>query len=173
MKAGRFSKGSLSLVPAVWGRDRDSKHWGQANADRTSAAALMASFTGTLIGPLMSLEKVVKAMKMESVPLCWHAIISLCVYLWITTFSPFLCAPRECPILPLHYSSYSLSFTVSSLAVSLSFIQHVVLLLVCIVALLQSSLFSPSQTLIAVLKLQQMAIMTVCIFIISFYLPFR
>lgn len=120
MKAGRFSKGSLSLVPAVWGRDRDSKHWGQANADRTSAAALMASFSGTLIGPLMSLEKVVKAMKMESVPLCWHAIISLCVYLWITTFSPFLCAPRECPILPLHYSSYSLSFTVSPLSQSRS-----------------------------------------------------
>lgn len=57
---------------------------GQAEADRTSTAALTASFTGTLIGPLMSLEKVVKAMEMEPVLLHWHPIISLsplCVYL--------------------------------------------------------------------------------------------
>lgn len=76
-QAGRFSKGSLSLVLAVRLRQRQ-QHWGQANTDRTSTAALTASFTGTLIGPLMFLEKVVKALEMESVPLCWHAIISLC-----------------------------------------------------------------------------------------------
>lgn len=39
-----------------------------------STAALTASFTGTLIGPLMAVEKVVKAMKMESVLLAWHSL---------------------------------------------------------------------------------------------------
>lgn len=48
-----------------------------------STAALTASFPGTLIGPLMAVEKVVKAMKMESVLLSWHSLYHslLCVYL--------------------------------------------------------------------------------------------
>lgn len=54
-----------------------------------STAALTASVPGTLIGPLMAVEKVVKAMKMESVLLSWHSLYHslLCVYLWIATFS--------------------------------------------------------------------------------------
>lgn len=51
--------------------------------------------------------------------------------------------------------SIALILPVSSLAVSLVFIQDVVLLLVCIAALLQSPLFSPSPALIAALKRQQ------------------
>lgn len=54
-----------------------------------STAVLTPSFPGTLIGPLMAVEKVVKAMKMESVLLSWHSLYHslLCVYLWILTFS--------------------------------------------------------------------------------------
>lgn len=62
-----------------------------------STAALTASFSGTLIGPLMAVEKVVKAMKMESVLLSWHSLYHslLCVYLGIITFSLLsLCSSR-------------------------------------------------------------------------------
>lgn len=47
---------------------------GKQMLTRPSTAALTASFTGTLIGPLMAVEKVVKAMKMESVLLSWHSL---------------------------------------------------------------------------------------------------
>lgn len=76
IEAGRFSKGSLSLVSAARLKQRQ-QHRGQANSDRTSTAAVTASFTGTLIGPLMLLEKEVKAMEMVSVPFSWRVIISL------------------------------------------------------------------------------------------------
>lgn len=154
-QAGRFSKGSLSLVLAVRLRQRQ-QHWGQANTDRTSTAALTASFTGTLIGPLMFLEKVVKALEMESVPLCWHAIILLCTLCLFMNHTLLSLPPLARVLLKgalfcckfsffLHlFPSFTLSLHPSvppSLSPSLSFIQHVAPLLVCIVALLQRPLF--------------------------------
>lgn len=86
--AGRFRYGSLSQQPEV--ETKTARHRGQANADRTSTAALTTSFTGTLIGPLMSLEKVVKAMKMESVPPGWHAIITALLAVFIYEPQPLV-----------------------------------------------------------------------------------
>lgn len=142
---------SLSLLPALCCEvERESEDWGQANADRTSTAALTASFTGTVIGPLMALEKVVKAMKMESVPLGWHSLCHslLCVYLWIITFSLSCCAPWRCPV---HCSSCSSTFIFSP----------------CHTVLYSAGcppVSLPSPTVIALLKLlKKMVIITVCI----------
>lgn len=149
---------------AVRGRDRDWKHRGQTIADRTSTAALTAGFSGTLIGPLMSLEEVVKARKMESVPLRWPSIIWLCAL--FVNHNLFLF-----PILLLCFCAYSLSFTLSPFSQSLY--PFFGMLFCCPFASLtlhQSFRFSPSPTLIAMLKWQQLVIVAVCVFII--YLPF-
>lgn len=152
----------------MWGRGRDSKHWGQSDADRTSAAALTASFTGTLIGPLMSLGKGGEGDENGICPslLACYYITLRSVFIYES--QPFLSSSVVLETALFCSYSIALILSVSSLAVSLLFIQDVVLLLVCITALLQSALFSPSPTLIATLKWQQTAVMTVCIFIISF-----
>lgn len=74
---------SLSPVPVTEVVRREASTEGRLMLTGPSTAALTASYAGTLIGPLMAVEKVVKAMKMESVLLSWHSLYHslLCVYL--------------------------------------------------------------------------------------------
>lgn len=95
-ETGRWVQYGVLVTGVISVRLRQrQQHWGQANADRTSTAALTAIFTGTLIGPLMSLEKkVVKALEMESVSLCSHSVISTIhafIYYFFKCVTAFFC----------------------------------------------------------------------------------
>lgn len=151
--AGRFRSGSLSQLREV--ETKTARHRGQANADRTSTAALTASFTGTLIGPLMSLEKVVKAMKMESVPPGWHAIITALLTVFIYEPQPLVSLLLEGSLLCRNAAALLRSVPGPLLSPRFVFFKHLSF------KARRFRLLPPRE------KRQQMAAATVCLFIIS------